>query len=59
MRKAEFLKDTANRHFVKVDIEALLDNAPEVDASPPHHAIDGAIRTSFHDPLQLLFVLRR
>ena len=59
MRKAEFLKDTADRHLVKVDIEALLDNAPEVDASLPHHAIDGGIRTSFYDPLQLLFLLRR
>jgi hypothetical protein len=48
MRKAEFLKDAADRHFVKVDIEALLDNAPEVDASPREShrpASDGITRS--------------
>lgn len=59
MRKAKLLEGTANRHLVKINIEALLDNAPEVGASPPHHAIDGGIGAGFHDSLQLLFLLGR
>jgi hypothetical protein len=59
MCKVKLLEDTANRHLVKIDIEALLDDTPEVDAAPPHHAIDGGIGTGFHDLLQLLFLLRR
>jgi len=59
VRKAELLEGTANRYFVEIDIEAFLDDPPEVDASPPHHAIDGGIGAGFHDPLQLLFLLGR
>jgi hypothetical protein len=59
MRKAELLEGTANRYLVEIDIEAFLDDASEVDAAPPHHAIAGGIRSGFHDPLQLLFLLGR
>ena len=59
MGKAEFLKDTADRHLVEIDIKAFLDDAPEVDASPAHHAMPGGIGTGFYDPLQLLFLFRR
>ena len=59
VRKAEFLEGTADRYLVEIDIEAFLDDASEVDASPPHHAIDGRIGSCFHDALQLLFLLGR
>jgi hypothetical protein len=59
MRKTELLEDAANRYLVEIDIEAFLDDASKVDASPPHHAIDGGIGAGFQDPLQLLFLLRR
>ena len=59
MGKAEFLEDTADRHLVEIDIKAFLDDAPEVDASPAHHAMPGGIGTGFYDPLQLLFLFRR
>ena len=47
--KAKLLKGTANRHLVEIDIEALLDDAPEVNASPAHDAIPGGIGSCFHD----------
>src|SRR5262252_4254203 len=43
VRKAEFLEGTADRYLVEIDIEAFLDDASEVDATPPHHAIHGRI----------------
>jgi len=54
--KAELLEGTANRYLVKIDIEAFLDDAFEVDASPPHHAIGTG--SGFHDPLQTLVSAR-
>ena len=57
--KAELLEGTANRHFVEIDIEAFSDDAPEVDASPAHHAILCGIGAGFHNPLQRLLLLRR
>jgi hypothetical protein len=59
MGKAEFLEDTANRYLVEVNIKASFDDAPEVDASPAHHAVPGEIRTYFHDPLQFLLLFSR
>src|SRR5262249_11935711 len=59
MSKAEFLEDTANRYLVGIDGKTFLDDAPEVGASPAHHAIPGGIGTGFHDPLQILLLLSR
>jgi hypothetical protein len=40
VRKAELLYDAANRHLVQIDIEALFDDALEIDAT--HDAVPGA-----------------
>src|SRR6516165_11418177 len=57
--KAKLLEGTANRHLVEIDIEAFLDDAPEVHASPTHDAISGGIGAGFHDPPQFLLLLSR
>jgi hypothetical protein len=57
VRKTQLLEGAANRYLVEIDIEAFLDHASKVDASPPHHVIDGRIGAGFHHPLQLLFLL--
>ena len=59
VRKTQLLEGAANRYLVEIDIEAFLDDASKVDASPPHHAIDGGIGAGLHDPFQLLFLLGR
>src|SRR5216684_9389401 len=59
VRKAELLEDAANRYFIQIDIEARLDDVPEINAAPAHDAILGGIRIGFHDPLQLLLLFER
>jgi hypothetical protein len=57
--KTEFFEHAANRHFIEIDAKPLLDDAPEVNAPPPHDPVLDWIGRGFHDPLQLLFLFRR
>ena len=57
--EAELLEERPDIAFVRIDAEALLDNALEVDASPAHDAIALTIRASLDNPRQLGQLLGR
>jgi hypothetical protein len=48
LRKAELLENAANRHLVQINVEALLDDAPQIlcaaSAASPANRIGGRCR---------------
>ena len=59
MGEAEFLQERRDVALVVGDAEALPDELLEIDASPPHDAVDGRVRARLHDLHQFRLLLGR
>lgn len=59
VREAQLLQQRRHMALVILDAEALLDDPLEIDAAPPHHAINGSIRARFDNLGQLCQLLGR
>ena len=59
MRKAQLLQKRSDAPLMKVDAEALGDDALEVHAPPPHDGVDVPVGTGLDDLGQLRQLLRR
>ena len=59
VREALLLQQTPDRDLIEFDIEALLDDLLEVDATPAHHAVLLDVGPSLHDLAELGLLLGR
>jgi hypothetical protein len=57
--EAQLFQELADIALVIGHPEALLDDALQVDAPPPHHAVDRKVGTLLHDPRKLRLLLGR